>query len=147
MRGFPVLSIVGSLFCLSAAQEYDGPLWPCPFPNAIDVQQLQRPNLLGLALHWKWATGILNCPLLSSLTVQFIADFNHLRTISIRHKDGSYETVAKILGSEPYVSLMQELTQPANFTPDDKRIPDDMSWQDWALWRAKRRMNKMWANH
>jgi len=38
---------------------------------------------------------------------------------------------------------MQELTQPANFTPDGKRIPGGMSWRDWVLWRAKRRMNKM----
>ncbi|KAE8454631.1 hypothetical protein EG329_000254 [Mollisiaceae sp. DMI_Dod_QoI] len=63
-------------------------------------------------------------------------------TVAIRHNNGSYETVSKISGSEPYVSLMQELIQPANFTPDGKRIPDGMSWQDWILWRAKRRMNK-----
>jgi hypothetical protein len=98
---------------------------------------------VGLALHWKWATGMLSYPLLSSLTVRFIADIHHSRTVSINNNDGSYETVANILGSEPYVSLVQELTQPANFTPDGKRIREDMSWQAWTLWRAKRRLNKM----
>jgi len=31
MRGIRVLSIVASLYFLAAAQEHDGPIWPCPF--------------------------------------------------------------------------------------------------------------------
>ncbi|KUJ22303.1 uncharacterized protein LY89DRAFT_777432 [Mollisia scopiformis] len=65
-------------------------------------------------------------------------------TAAIRHINGSYETVAKISGSEQYTSLMQELTHPANFTPDGKRIPSEVSsWKDFALWRSKRRIKKM----
>jgi len=63
MRGIRLLAIVASLYFLAAAEEYDGPIWICPFQkcNRCPTAAEARSPGIGFALEMGYGYVELPC--------------------------------------------------------------------------------------